>query len=79
LSTGRLLYDPVDFKNDSDDEIYKKLLNNITTFVKAKNKAIRTRETMAAVYIEELIRLDNIYGDIHKSPPRCRTNPFVWS
>ena len=60
-------YDPVDFKNDSDDEIYKKLLNNITTFVKAKNKAIRTGETMATVYIEELIRLDNIYGDIHKS------------
>ena len=60
-------YDPIDFKKDSPETIYKKLINNFSTFVKEKNEAIRTGNPMIAVYIEELIRLDNIYGEIHKS------------
>lgn len=43
-------YDPIDFKNDSAEVIYNKLLNNVTTFVKAKNEAIRTGDQMIAVY-----------------------------
>ncbi len=59
-------YDPADLKNDSPEIIYNKLLNNLITFVKARNEASEAGLISVGVTLEEIINLDD-YGELDKS------------
>ncbi|TSE03801.1 hypothetical protein [Aquimarina algiphila] len=48
-------FDPIDFRKDSPEVIYKKLVNNVANYISLRNKAIANGTTVDAIYITDFI------------------------